>query len=115
MNGWSQGKSSNAETVVLLGRENVDEVQYAYIDYETKDAEYLKGLQGSATYKEIKAWIKQEYGMNVTNLYIAQIKDKCGFEKRKNYYIGSESGKVPICPPEKEKAILGAFKHFGMM
>lgn len=105
----------HVETVVLLGREKVNEVQYAYIDYETKDAEYLKGIQGSATYKEIKAWIKQEYGINVTNLYIAQIKDKCGFEKRKNYYIGSESGKVPICPPEKEKAILGAFKHFNML
>ncbi|MDD3243647.1 MAG: 23S rRNA (uracil(1939)-C(5))-methyltransferase RlmD [Eubacteriales bacterium] len=108
-------QTTHVETVVLLGRENVDEVQYAYIDYETKDAEYLKGLQGSATYKEIKAWIKQEYDMNVTNLYIAQIKDKCGFAKRDNYNIGSESGRVPTCPPEKEKAILGAFKHFGMM
>lgn len=103
------------ETVVLLGRENVDKVQYAYIDYETKDAEYLKGLQGSATYKEIKAWIKQEYDMNVTNLYIAQIKDKCGFAKRDNYNIGSVNGRVPNCPAEKEKAILGAFKHFGMI
>lgn len=35
--------------------------------------------------------------------------------KRDNYNIGSESGRVPICPPEKEKAILGAFKHFGMI
>ena len=71
--------------------------------------------EGSATYKEIKAWIKQEYDMNVTNLYIAQIKDKCGFAKRDNYNIGSVNGRVPNCPAEKEKAILGAFKHFGMI
>ncbi|UDN58059.1 hypothetical protein [Clostridioides sp. ES-S-0010-02] len=49
-------------------------------DYEQKDSEYLKGMRGSATYKEIREWIKQEYGFNVKNLYIAQIKDKCGFD-----------------------------------
>jgi 23S rRNA (uracil1939-C5)-methyltransferase len=36
-------------------------------------------------------------------------------EKRKNYNPGSGEGKVPVCPPEKEEAIMDAFKHFGLI
>ncbi len=64
---------------------------------------------------ENKAQIKAEYGMSVSSLYVAQIKDKCGFEKRQNYNIGENKAHVPNCPPEKEKAILKAFKHFRMI
>ena len=41
--------------------------------------------------------------------------DKVGLEKRKNYNPGSGEGKVPICPPEKEAAILDAFRHFNLI
>lgn len=51
----------------------------------------------------------------MTNLYIGQIKDKVGMEKRKNYNIGSGEGRVPACPQEKEDAIVEAFKHFGLI
>lgn len=53
--------------------------------------------------------------MNVSNLYIGQIKDKIGIEKRKNYNIGSGEGRVSNCPPEKEEAIMEAFKHFELV
>lgn len=106
----------HVETVVLLGRKkSTDDIVYAYVDYEPEDDSYLQGRKGSATYREIKEWIKAEYGMLVSSLYVAQIKDKCGFEKRQNYYIGENKSHVPNCPPEKEKAILEAFKHFRMI
>ena len=67
------------------------------------------------TYGNIKKWIKEKYGFNVTNLYIGQIKDKMGLEKCLNYNVGSGEGMVPTCPQEKEKAIVEAFKHFGLI
>lgn len=108
--------TANVETVVLLGRKKTTEdMVYAYVDYEPEDDTYLQGMKGNATYREIKEWIKVEYGMSVSSLYVAQIKDKCGFEKRQNYNIGENKAHVPNCPPEKEKAILKAFKHFRMI
>ena len=110
------GGTVHVETVVLLGRKkSTEDMVYAYVDYEPEDDTYLQGMKGNATYREIKEWIKAEYGMSVSSLYVAQIKDKCGFEKRQNYNIGENKAHVPTCPPEKEKAILEAFKHFRMI
>ena len=106
----------HVETVVLLGRKKfTEDMVYAYVDYEPEDDTYLQGMKGNATYREIKEWIKAEYGMSVSSLYVAQIKEKCGFEKRQNYNIGENKAHVPNCPPEKEKVILKAFKHFRMV
>lgn len=72
---------------MLSGRETVNDnaIEYMHVDYEPEDAEYLKGIKGSATYAEIKKWIKEQYNVSVSSLYIAQCKDECGFEKRDNY------------------------------
>lgn len=107
----------HVETVVLLGRKMVDDrnIEYEYVDYEPKDNEYMRNTKGSATYAEIKAWIKKQYNVSVSNLYIAQVKDSCGFEKRENYNTGAEGHKVPQCPDEKRKMIMEAFKHFKMI
>lgn len=107
----------HVETVVLLGRKMVDDrnIEYEYVDYEPKDNEYMRNTKGSATYAEIKLWIKEQYNVSVSNLYIAQVKDSCGFEKRENYNTGAEGHKVPQCPDEKRKMILEAFKHFRMI
>lgn len=107
----------HVETVCLLGRNIVNDknVEYAHVDYEPKDAEYLKSAKGSASYREIKEWIKEQHDVSVSNLYIAQVKDKLGFEKRENYNTGAEGHRVPKCPAEKEKLILEAFKHFRMI
>ena len=109
--------TGNVETVCLLGREIVNDknVEYAHVDYEPKDAEYLKSAKGSASYREIKEWIKEQHDVSVSNLYIAQVKDKLGFEKRENYNKGADGHRVPKCPAEKEKLILEAFKHFRMI
>ena len=68
-----------------------------------------------ATYDEIKAYVKDKYGFEVTSLYIAQVKEKLGIKERKNYNIGEGKGVVPHCPPDKEEAIMDAFRHFGMI
>lgn len=110
-------RTTHVETVVLLGRKMVDDrnIEYEYIDYEPKDNEYMRNTKGSATYAEIKSWIKEQYNVSVSNLYIAQCKDECGFEKRENFNTGAEGHRVPQCPEEKRKMIMEAFKHFRMI
>lgn len=100
------------ETVCLLSREKVD--GYVNVDLDT-DKIVSKSKTGTATYKEIKEYINDKYGFTVSSLNIAQIKDKCGLDKRKNYNKGAEGHKVPACPEKKEKAILDAFEHFGLV
>ena len=109
--------TGHVETVVLLGRKMVDDrnIEYEYIDYEPKDNEYMRNTKGSATYAEIKAWIKKQNNVSVSNLYIAQCKDECGFEKRENFNTGAEGHRVPQCPEEKREMIMEAFKHFRMI
>ena len=73
--------------------------------------------RSKATYEEIKKYVA-EYndGMKVSNLYIAQVKRKCGIELAENFNITrSEGVKQPQCPKEKEEAIIGALKAFQMI
>ena len=61
---------------------------------------------------------KHNDGMKVSNLYIAQIKQKHGIIERENYNKPkSEKGGQPECPKEKEKeiAIEEALKYFQMI
>ena len=52
----------------------------------------------------------------VSNLYIAQIKKKCGLDVGENFNLPKyENAKQPKCTPEKEEAIMQAFKHFGII
>lgn len=103
--------TNHVETVALLSRQKVDE--HIYFDVNVQDLP--KTARTTATYPEIKAYVKDKYGLNVTSLNIAQVKEKHGFEKRKNYNKGKDGHRVPNCPPKKEKAIEDAFKHFGML
>ena len=113
----NQHVSSHVETVCCLVRETVNdnEIEYMHVDYEPEDAEYRRGIKGFATYAEIKKWIKEQYNVSVSSLYIAQCKDACGFEKRDNYNKGVEGHRVPQCPAEKRELIMEAFKHFKMI
>lgn len=76
----------------------------------------LTAAESKATYEEIKAYVLEHSGMKVSSLYIAQVKQKCGIIERENYNKPkSEDAKQPQCPPEKEKAIMEALRHFGMI
>ena len=55
----------------------------------------------------------EQTGLKVSNLYIAQIKKKCGLGVGKNFNLPkSENAKQPKCTPEKEEAIIQAFVIF---
>lgn len=41
--------------------------------------------ESKAIYEEIKDYVLEKYGLQVTNLYIAQVKKKCGIIERENY------------------------------
>ena len=105
--------TGNCETVVLLSKLKVDH----HIEIELKMDELdLTAAESKATYDEIKAYVLNKYGLKVSQLYIAQIKRKCGIIERKNYNVSKkEDAKVPQCPPEKEAAIMDALKHFQMI
>ncbi len=67
-------------------------------------------------YQEIKDYVLEHSSLKVSSLYIAQVKQKCSIIERENYNKPkSEDSKQPQCPPDKEKAIKKALKHFGMI
>ena len=72
--------------------------------------------ESKATYAELRAYIKEEYGLNIPSLYIAQIKRKYGLDIGKAYNKPENNkNHVPKCPREKEEAIINAMKHFKML
>ena len=75
----------------------------------------MSEFQNGATYTQIKEYVLEHSGVKVSNLYISQIKRKCGLKVGKNYLPKSEDFSQPQCPPEKEKAIREAMKYFGMI
>ena len=105
--------TGHVETVCLLSKLNTKQ----HIEVEIKMDELdLTAAESKATYEEIKAYVLEHSGMKVSSLYIAQVKQKCGIIERENYNKPkSEDAKQPQCPPEKEKAIMEALKHFGMI
>ncbi len=104
------GHSGHVETCVLLSHQDVD--RHIKIDYVPQNADYMKDVTQKYTYGDITDWVQKNYGFHVTNLNIAQVKEKCGIEKRPNYNLGKEGHKVPNTPKEKEEAIIEALKYF---
>jgi len=50
------------------------------------------------------------------NVYIVQVKEKCGIIERENYNKPKkDDSKQPICPIEKEEVIKDAFRYFKMI
>ena len=105
---------STVETVVLLSKGEVDSKKIR-VEFSLEDMD-MSEFQDGATYPQIKAYVLEHSGLKVSNLYISQIKRKCGIEVGKNYNLPkSEDSRQPQCPQEKEKAIREAFKYFGMI
>ena len=106
--------SGHVETVVLLSKGEVDSKKIR-VEFSLEDMD-MSEFQDGATYTQIKDYVLEHSGLKVSNLYISQIKRKCGIEVGKNYNLPkSEDSRQPQCPPEKEKAIREAFKYFGMI
>lgn len=123
--------TANVETVVLLSkgakgpvdlcsarteveRRMVDS-RKVKVDFSLEDMD-LSEFKGKATYKQIKAYVLEQTGLKVSSLYIAQIKKKCGLDVDENFNPAkSENARQPQCTPEKEDAIMQAFRHFGII
>ena len=104
---------NTVETVVLLSQQKPDDTIEIDLDLDELDA---TSAETKATYQEIKDYVLKEFGLKVSNLYISQIKRKCGIEVGENYNLPkSENSKVPECPKEKEDAIRAALKYFAMI
>lgn len=101
------------ETVMSLVQQKPDDIVKVGID---ADELAVTKAESKATYGEIQARVKEQTGLNVTPLYIAQVKRKHGIIERECYNKAkSESAKMLICPPDKEKAIEDALRFFGMI
>lgn len=106
-------KTTHVETVVKFVRKTPD----AYIDLKVDMDELdLTAQEAKATYQEIKQYILDKYDTKVSNLYIAQVKEKYGIIERENYNKPkSANAKQPQCPAEKAEMIEDALKHFKML
>ena len=106
--------TESVETVVLLSKGEIDSKKVR-VEFSLEDMD-MSEFQDGATYPQIKEYVLEHTGLKVSNLYISQIKRKCGLEVGKNYNLPkSEDSRQPQCPQEKEKAIREAFKYFGMI
>ena len=100
------------------GRHRTDELcshDSNEVDIELDDVDIISA-ETKATYDEIKKYVAEHNaGMKVSNLYISQVKRKCGIEVGKNYNLPkNEDSRQPQCPEDKESAIVEALKHFKM-
>ena len=96
----------------LLAQKPDDTIE---IDLDLDDLD-ATSAELKATYQEIKDYVLKEFGLKVSNLYISQVKRKCGIEVGENYNLPkSENARVLQCPKEKEDAIKAALKYFAML
>ncbi len=107
--------TGHVETVCLLSK--LHEAKHhvkVKLDMDEMD---ITSAESKATYEEIKKYVAEHNdGMKVSNLYIAQVKRKCGIELAENFNLPkSEDARQPRCPKEKEEAIVEALKAFQMI
>ena len=101
------------EAVLLLTKLHVE--QHIEVDVSMDELD-VTAAESKATYNEIREHVLEHHQLKVSNLYIAQVKQKYGIIKRENYNKPkSENAKQPKCPKEKEDAIVEALRHFQMI
>jgi 23S rRNA (uracil1939-C5)-methyltransferase len=94
----------------------------------------LTCAESKATYREIEEWVQENYGLHVSNLSIAQVKQKYGIIERENYNkpkspgakgpvdlcsartgVATETSKQPGTSDMRIKAIEETMRHFQMI
>ncbi len=105
--------SSHVEAVLLLTKLNVE--RHIEVDVSMEELD-VTAAESKATYNEIRDHVWEHHQLKVSNLYIAQVKQKYGIIERENYHKAkNENAKQPKCPKEKEDAIVEALRHFQMI
>ena len=106
-------RTKHVEAVLLLTKLNVE--RHIEVDVSMDELD-VTAAESKATYNEIRDYVWEHHQLKVSNLYIAQVKQKYGIIERENYHKAkNENAKQPQCPKEKEDAIVEALKHFKMI
>ena len=106
-------RTRHVEAVLLLTKLNVERHIEAEVSMDELD---VTAAESKATYNEIREHVWEHHQLRVSNLYIAQVKQKYGIIERENYNKPkSENAKQPKCPKEKEDTIVEALRHFQMI
>lgn len=106
-------RTKHVEAVLLLTKLNVE--RHIEVDVSMDELD-VTAAESKATYDQIRDYVWEHYQFKVSNLYIAQVKQKHGIIERENYHKAkNENAKQPKCPKEKEDAIVEALKHFQMI
>lgn len=114
LNLWERGNT--VETcVLLLRKKSGSKSTKIEIEIDLNEADRRECI-GKATYQEIKDYVWEHYQTKVSNLYISQIKKKCGLDVGENFNKPkTEGNRVPNCPIEKERMIGETLEYFGMI
>ena len=103
----------HVETCVLLSQKKVDDYIEVSLPLDHAD---ITASEMKATYREIKEYVWNNFGSKVSSLYISQIKRKNGLEVGESYNKPKDVDvRIPNCPPEKQKYIEDALRHFQMI
>ena len=106
-------RTKHVEAVLLLTKLNVE--RHIEVDVSMDELD-VTAAESKATYNEIRDYVWKHHQLKVSNLYIAQVKQKYSIIERENYNKAkNENAKQPKCPKEKEDAIVEALKHFQMI
>ena len=106
-------RTKHCEAVLLLTKLNVE--RHIEVDVNMDELD-VTAAESKATYNEIRDYVWEHHQLKVSNLYIAQVKQKYGIIERENFHKAkSENAKQPKCPKEKEDAIVEALMYFQMI
>lgn len=76
----------------------------------------ITAAESKATYRQIKDWVKENYGIKTRNEYIAHVKEKHGIIERENSRPSQNPDYVRReCPEGHWKPIEEALKYFKMI
>ena len=93
-------RTKHVETVCLLSK--LSEAKHSIDVKLDMDELNVTTAETKATYEEIKAYVLNQTGLQVSSLYIAQVKRECGIIERENYNKPkAEDAKQPQCPEDK--------------
>ena len=106
-------RTKHVEAVLLLTKLHVE--RHIEVDVSMDELD-VTATESKATYNEIRDYVWEHHQLKVSNLYIAQVKQRHGIIERENYHKAkNENAKQPQCPKEKADAIVEALKHFQMI
>ena len=76
----------------------------------------ITSAESKATYRQIKDWVKENYGIKTRNEYIARVKEKYGIIEHENSRPSQNPDYVRReCPENQWKPIEEALKFFQMI